>query len=128
MCKGCSYGLYKAPPDLEAGGPRARGLVCPVTGRRVLAGQLLGLEWRRGVKNPLVAGQEESVPVRFWCSRGAKCTQRAVVNPCGGKSPKLTAGGWPLACGFAGGSVGLLQGFSQSVNTLSTLSLICWVT
>ena len=58
---------------------------------------------------------------------GAKCTLRATEAPGGGKSRRRTMGGRPLGLGSASGAVGSLQGFSQRVDTLSVLSLICRV-
>jgi hypothetical protein len=101
MCKGCRTYIWRKvvvwddavmastglPPGLQAGGPRARGLVCPVPGGCVLAGQLLGLKGRRGVKTPWRLARRN----RFRCGSGAlggaKCTQRAAVTPCGSYVP-----------------------------------------
>jgi hypothetical protein len=90
--------LHMVPP--RSRGWRSRGLVCLVPGGRVLAGQLLFLEWWRGVQNPLAAGQGETVP-------GAVLVLGAVRNvPCGPlrlparKIPvadgRQAGGPWPL--------------------------------
>ncbi len=56
---------------------------------------------------------------------GAKCSRRAAEAPGGGKSRKRTAaGGRPRTLGSAGSAVGLVQGLSQRVDTLSTLSTL----